>query len=361
MSSEDRTQDTTKLPALQRPREPREPLVDPGKIRLIIVVVTGILLIAGSLTTYALTGRSAIVPDIVGLTQDIASRQLEHRHLRLEIGQRLYSTQPKGTVLDQSPSSGRRVSAGSKITVSVSGGTDKVISPDLSGMTRSEALRILREAGLLACEISQASPEKAGTVISTSPAAGTRLQIGETVILHVARATDTITLVDLDLKDRTIVIEPLYCEKLPATDVSYDVAQRLSALVQAAGGNAIITRASTETMVDPAELDRRASEAHPVALIRIMVDGSDSSALTVMARQEDGSLGQALFKELKWVSSTALFSNTQIESAALLSRSAVVSLGQSGSAGDRALLTDPLFRDNVARALYLGLGKTLAP
>ncbi|MCL2332883.1 MAG: PASTA domain-containing protein [Actinomycetia bacterium] len=359
MSSETPIIDTARLPALQRPREPRDPLIDPGKVRLIVILIIGILLIAGSLSAYVITSRITTVPNVVGLTEGAAARQLQRRRLKLEVGQRLYSTRPKGTVLSQSPAAGQRTGASRSVLVSISGGTGQVIVPELSGLTRGEALARLNALGLLVSEISQNSPDKAGTILSTSPVAGTRLRVGDTVVIHVAQKVDTITLVNYDLSGQSVVIEPRYNGKLSATDVTYDVAQRLSALVQAAGGKAVITRASTETTLSPAELSRRAADARPNASVTIMIDGVSSSALTVVARQQEGSLGQALFKELKWVSATALFSDAPVASAAPPDRSAAVSLGRSSLKADRVLLADDLFRDNVARALYMGLGKTL--
>jgi len=243
--------------------------------------------------------------------------------------------------------------------VSISGGTESVVVPSLYGLSKKEAVARLEGLGLLVSDISQSSQKKAGTVISTSPDSGTRLHIGDTVVLHIASATDVITLVDYDLSGQTVVIEPQYCGSLASTDVTYDVAQRLSALVQAAGGKAVITRASTETTLTVVEFTHRAQKARPTASVAITIDGVNSAALAVSAQQQEGSLGKALFDELKWVSSTTIFVNTTLSSAAPPARSAAVSLGKSSSKANRALFTDDLFCDNVARALYMGLGKTL--
>jgi len=234
-----------------------------------------------------------------------------------------------------------------------------VTIPNLYGISKKEASTRLEELGLLVSNINQASQMKAGTVISTSPASGTRVRVGDTVVVHVASATDVITLVDYDLNGKTVVIEPHYCGALPGADVTYDIAQRLSALVQAAGGKAVITRASTETTVSASEFSSRAQKAYPTASVAITVDGVDSSVLAVSAQQQDGSLGKALFEELKWVSSSTIFMNTPVSSAAPPAQSASVSLGRSSSKANRALFADDLFCDNVARALYMGLGKTL--
>ena len=351
--------DRAKLPALQRPREPREPLLDPGKLRLILVLAVGVVVVAALLVAAVIIGATATVPDLVGLQETTARANVQRRKLTLEVSQRLYSPRPKGTVLSQSPRPGSRMRTGRAVVVSISGGTQQVIVPDLSGMSRKKAVAQLEGSGLLVSEISEVSQNKAGTVVSTSPGPGTRLQIGDTIIVHIAQATDVITLSDYDLSGQTVAIEPQYCGKVTSIDVTYDIAQRLSALVQAAGGTPVITRSSTETTISPAVYAQRAQQAHPTASVLIEVDGVDSSALVVSARQQNGSLGQALFNELKWLSSTVVFSDTPPASAAPPAHSVALSLGRSSSKADRALFVDDLFRDNVARALYMGLGKTL--
>ncbi|MCL2881320.1 MAG: PASTA domain-containing protein [Coriobacteriia bacterium] len=349
-----------KLPALKRVREPRQALIDPGFIRLVIICAVGVLLVAASLSLYALTGLSTKTPALVGLQENAARENVRKHRLKLAIGQRLYSSEPKGTILSQNPRAGSRIQTGSAVVVSVSGGTEQVVVPDLYGLSKDEAVTRLEDLGLLVSDISEASQMRAGTVISTSPGGGTRLRIGDTVVLHVASATEVITLVDYDLKGQTVVIAPQYCGGLPDNDVTYNVAQRLSALVQAAGGKAVITRASTETTLTAQESAKRASQAHPTASVTITVNGSSSAVLAVSAQQQVGSLGKALFEELKWVSSTTIFLNTTVSSAAPQPRSASVSLGRTDSKANLALFTDDLFCDNVARALYMGLGKTLA-
>ncbi|MCL2654548.1 MAG: PASTA domain-containing protein [Coriobacteriia bacterium] len=359
MSSEVFSDELAKLPALKRPREPREALIDPGKVRLVLICIVGCVLIAGALTGYVITSQTAKVPVLVGLQESAARTSLKRRRLKLSVGQRLYSTRPKGTVLGQSFRAGSRVRTGRTIVVSISGGTERVTVPGLIGLSRKEAIARLEALGLLVNDISQTSQEKPGTVVSSVPVAGTRLYIGDTVVIHIASATEVITLVDYNLSKQTVVIEPRYCGAFSDADVTYDVAQRLSALVQAAGGKAVITRASTETTVSAQVLSDRARRAHPTASVAITINGSSSAVLAVSARQQAGSLGQALFDELKWVSSTAIFTNSAISSAAPPAHSVALSLGRSDSKANSALFTDDLFCDNIARALYMSLGKTL--
>jgi len=348
-----------KLPALKREREKREALIDPGFIRLIIICAVGVVLIAASLGLYVLTGLTTKTPSVVGLQENVAQAQVKKRRLKLTVAQRLYSTLPKGTIMSQSPRAGSRMRTGNAITVSVSGGTEQVVVPNLYGLPKAEAIAKLEDLGLLVNDISEASLMRVGTVISTSPVGGTRLYIGDTVVVHIASATEVITLVDYNLTGQTVAITPQYCGTLPDNDVTYNIAQRLSALIQAAGGKAVITRASTETTVSAAESAKRASQAHPTASVTITVNGSSSAVLAVSAQQQTGSLGKALFDELKWVSTSTIFMDTTVSSSAPQARSASVSLGRSDSKANLALFTDDLFCDNVARALYMGVGKTL--
>jgi len=321
--------------------------------------VAGGLAIIALVTVYMLTSQFATVPDLTGHDEAAASQQLTQRRLNMEVSQRLYSGRPKGTILSQLPRAGLRIRKGAAVTVSVSGGTELVAVPNLFGMTQQAARDKLSQLGLVASSVSQVSREKPGTVTSTSPVAGINLKVGDTVVLHVACATEVISLVDYQLAGQTVVIEPHYSDKYKDFDVTYDVAQRLSALIKAAGGTAVITRSSSETNVSAQTFDTRARDAHPTAMVIIQLDGVNSSALAVLAQQQDGSLGQALFEQMRRVSASAIFSDTAVVSAASASRSAAVSLGMTSSPADRALFADDLFCDGVARAMYMGIGKAL--
>ncbi|MCL2324339.1 MAG: PASTA domain-containing protein [Actinomycetia bacterium] len=350
--------DPSKLPALKRPREEREPLVAPTRLRLALVVSIGLTLIAVLLAAYGFSATTN-VPTLTGRSEQAARAIARSSRLQLVVSERLFSTRAKGTVLSQSPAPGRRVVAGRTVHVSVSGGTGQVLLPDLTGLASAQAQERLKSLGLLYRIVEEASPKPAGTVISTVPPAGSRLRVGDTVVVHVARTTDVIELVSYDLSERTIVIEPRYQPNAPGVDHTYDVAQRLSALVKAAGGKAVITRASTETTLPAAVFAERATAAHPSAQLIIRIESDGASGMAVKAPDPNSTLAQALLAQLRWVAPQARSSATTLVSAAPPASSAVISLGRSDSRSDRALFSDSLFRDNLARALYLGLGKTL--
>ena len=93
-----------------------------------------------------------------------------------------------GTVLAVAPAPGRRVRAGSAVTLTVASG--RVPLPDVTGRSRDEAVEALTAAGFdvrVELQYSQAAP---GRVLSQSPDEGLR-EVGRTVTLAVSQAFPT--------------------------------------------------------------------------------------------------------------------------------------------------------------------------
>ncbi|HYU60841.1 MAG TPA: PASTA domain-containing protein [Solirubrobacterales bacterium] len=124
------------------------------------------------------------VPGVVGLQQQIAENQLEAVDLIPNV-ETENSDQPEGTVVAQDPAAGSEIESGSQVTILVSTGAGSVIVPDVEGLFRDGAVRILTNHGLdvVFQEESVADPDDDGRVIDQAPAAGTRVRQGDTVSL----------------------------------------------------------------------------------------------------------------------------------------------------------------------------------
>ncbi|NBG89126.1 Stk1 family PASTA domain-containing Ser/Thr kinase [Isachenkonia alkalipeptolytica] len=91
---------------------------------------------------------------------------------------------PEGVIIEQDPGFRSEVSAGSEVNFTVSEGRPESM-PDLSGLTRIEAERIIRQTGLIPGEISEDFSEEVpqGRVISQSIESGETVEPDETVDL----------------------------------------------------------------------------------------------------------------------------------------------------------------------------------
>jgi beta-lactam-binding protein with PASTA domain len=76
------------------------------------------------------------------------------------------STKPAGIVVAQSPAEGTKLPKGATVTLSVSSGKGQVKVPAVQGMSQSEALKAITDAGLVPIVIQIPSQEAKGTVIA---------------------------------------------------------------------------------------------------------------------------------------------------------------------------------------------------
>lgn len=90
------------------------------------------------------------VPNVMGLSDKDAVKQLEAQGFSVNRTERYSSSVEKGNVISQSPEGGQKAPAGSVITVNVSLGKEdsKVRVPNLMGIPEDEAVAKLIEAGL---------------------------------------------------------------------------------------------------------------------------------------------------------------------------------------------------------------------
>lgn len=129
----------------------------------------------------------------VPLNGDIEQYQqaLRDRTLKLEFGEDTYSDSiPVGGIATVSPAAGVSVKTGSTVTAQVSKGPAPVELPDVAGLEEEPAKKILTDAGFTIRATTKAFDDKRdpGTVISTSPGAGTKLARGSDVELKVSNA-----------------------------------------------------------------------------------------------------------------------------------------------------------------------------
>jgi beta-lactam-binding protein with PASTA domain len=138
------------------------------------------------------------VAGVEGISLAEARDQLERQGLEVRVT-RSPSERPRGDVLSQAPPAGSRVDEGTVVALVASLGTGSgeqpaegaVQVPRVVGLSASEAVEELRDAGLEARVRQVASSERQGTVVDQTPSQGTEVADGTAVELEVARPRAT--------------------------------------------------------------------------------------------------------------------------------------------------------------------------
>lgn len=120
------------------------------------LTITLIVFLFLFLRIYTHHGKSIAVPDFSDLPIPDASKIIEERNLRYEIFDSVYiAEQERGVVIDQHPLPGKLVKKNRKIYFTINANApEKIIMPDLEGITLREAKTKLEIAGLVLGELS---------------------------------------------------------------------------------------------------------------------------------------------------------------------------------------------------------------
>ncbi|MEV6944960.1 Stk1 family PASTA domain-containing Ser/Thr kinase [Streptomyces sp. NPDC051172] len=159
-----------------------------------LAVVVAVLLILGVGTGvwYINSGQFTKVPPLLAKTQTQATRQLQKAGLDLGAVRHAYSdTVQRGTVISSDPAPGTRIRDNRSVALTISDGPETVQVPDVSARTLAEATAQLKKSGLepgmVTRQFSQDVPK--GSVISTTPEAGTKRHAGAAIALVVSRGS----------------------------------------------------------------------------------------------------------------------------------------------------------------------------
>lgn len=136
--------------------------------------------------------EKVVVPDVIGLTEQDAITALEAVELVVGDTDRRFSEEPSGTVINQTPEPNIDVEIGSEVSLVVSAGQELFGLPDFSGMTESDAITAIRDAGFdLDTVQREFSKEVAdGIVIKTVPEPGAQIAAGTRIVIYVSKGTE---------------------------------------------------------------------------------------------------------------------------------------------------------------------------
>lgn len=149
------------------------------------------------------------IPDVSDMTVDQATRVINNAGLNVAGVEEAFDPDfSAGTVFATSPAISSELSRGSDVTLRVSNALE---APDVVGMTESEALEVLAEAGLAVSSTSIIAGEtarSADTVVSMSPAAGALVDPADPqVILGLAEQVEVPNVIGRRIEDAREIFE----------------------------------------------------------------------------------------------------------------------------------------------------------
>ena len=157
----------------------------------------------------------AKVPNVIGLSFDVASQRLQQGGFKVARGEMRYQdAAPKMSVLQMTPDQGSTQSLGTTVTLDLSNGPQMGVVPNVVGMLPPQADSVLGAAGFSTAPdtVPQASDQPVGAVIATRPAGGSSAAVPSAVTLVVSAGPATIGVPDLS--GRTIVEARILLEQL---------------------------------------------------------------------------------------------------------------------------------------------------
>ena len=125
--------------------------------------------------------KKVSVPDVAGKSEAEAEKLLQDAGLSVQNEAKYDDNVEAGKVISTDPAAGTELAEGSKVTMYVSQGKEKVEVPNLVGKTYDEAVAALTELGLNANPTEEYSDKASGTVLSQTQSAGKKVEKGSTI------------------------------------------------------------------------------------------------------------------------------------------------------------------------------------
>lgn len=354
------------LPELLRARPARPPLVPRGFWFAVGGSIVALALIIAAVAVTITLTRVAM-PDVVGQPLGDARTQLGRLGLKVTVTERRFSDLPQDQVIEQLPAAGAQARKGDVVQLVVSAGSEEFQLPDVVNQQVTVARGSLESRGLVVIVDQVVSAIASGTVLMSTPSAGTTVRTGDTVRLQVA-VTDAS---GQSLKPYTLDGVRFIVDAAPMSgnglDPSLEVARRLRALLEASGAQVTMLRSSLSTQTTDAERARVAAQAGATAAIGFTVapTGTQGRIVYVPAVGSVGaapaasSMASGIAQALQGVAppTTQASSTTDLVLQSSLAPWTRVSLGSLEARVDRNAFADPTWSDNVARAIYEVLGR----
>ena len=145
-----------------------------------------VLLTLGIVNVYDRITRSAIAPDVVGLSAEDGIALARRSGLNWQQTDVNHDTLPAGTVISQIPEADASMEKGDSLVVTVSLGPVNATMVDYTGIDYEAAAIRLKERGFGVVAIKTTSTEPVGKVLAQNPQAGQTYAVGQDVELTIS-------------------------------------------------------------------------------------------------------------------------------------------------------------------------------
>jgi serine/threonine-protein kinase len=131
-------------------------------------------------------GNDVTVPNLIGQTQAQATRSLQEVGLIPEFTTGLSTPQQKGQVISSDPATGFGLKKGATVSVVIGAGPAQITLDDYKGLQYEDAAAQLRAKKLVPVRHDTNNSAQVGTVLSSNPAANSRVTEGARITLNVS-------------------------------------------------------------------------------------------------------------------------------------------------------------------------------
>lgn len=182
--------------SMQDEREESNKLWNGGKLfksKLFLIAAAVVVFLGFAVGAFFAFGKfwsmaEVQVPDVKAKPMTLAKQLLETSNLRVNIVEQFDATVTAGQVISQSPEAGAIVKEQRIITIYVSKGGEELTMPNVKGLSRLSAENKLKKMGLVIGNVyEKVSDQDAWTVLEQEPAAGHKIQKGQSVDLTVSK------------------------------------------------------------------------------------------------------------------------------------------------------------------------------
>jgi beta-lactam-binding protein with PASTA domain/predicted Ser/Thr protein kinase len=157
----------------------------PWLLAALLLIATGVgAFFAWDKIEDQLQSELVAVPNVVGLEEILAVNRLRDRDLVPDVKRERHEEVQKGKVISQDPQPGDRVPRDNKVVLRVSLGPPTTKVPDVRGRRETDAVAILKDAGLEANVQRVPSREPEGTIVAQSPAVDATVKLGTEVRIN---------------------------------------------------------------------------------------------------------------------------------------------------------------------------------
>ncbi len=152
-----------------------------------------------------LAGDEVLVPDVVGMDQEVARKTVEAVGLQfVVVGKQHHETIPALAVISQIPTGGQPAKRGAVVEVVISQGQDLLVVPDLIGQAVEVAEPQLLNKGFAVERREEWSLMPVGTILAQDPPAGSVVSKGATVVLTLSSGSQL--LLGANLADKVLLV-----------------------------------------------------------------------------------------------------------------------------------------------------------